>query len=188
MSCICLIEPRSIEKTTSGKIARSWCRRAFLNSSLKLLHKWDILSSGEEEFVPLQYSQSAAAGADGNDNVDVSVENVETAEAARTLGPRLTAEEVRALSEAEILTKLENALLVVNPNLSSPIDPEIYLRALGLDSMPIVQYNGLIEKRYPKLKHCFFVFFTFSFCETYSLLDKNVCTLKGSIVKSQMNL
>ena len=38
---ICLLAPRSISKTTSGKIARAWCRRAFIAGSLQLLHRAD---------------------------------------------------------------------------------------------------------------------------------------------------
>lgn len=52
LTCVCIIETRSIEKTTSGKIARAWCRRAFVAGKLKLLLRWDgDPTSGESEAV-----------------------------------------------------------------------------------------------------------------------------------------
>ena len=40
-SSVVLIRTRTIPKTTSGKIARSWCRRAYLDGSLNVLSKWE---------------------------------------------------------------------------------------------------------------------------------------------------
>ena len=40
LSAIILIEPRSIPKTTSGKLARYACRRAFLEGTLKTVAEW----------------------------------------------------------------------------------------------------------------------------------------------------
>ena len=41
MSCIILLKTKTIPKTTSGKIARSWCRKAYIDGSLSILVKWD---------------------------------------------------------------------------------------------------------------------------------------------------
>ena len=42
LSGLHLLRPRSIDKTTSGKIARQWCKIALLNGSMetKIVHAW----------------------------------------------------------------------------------------------------------------------------------------------------
>lgn len=46
LTCVCLLKTRSIPKTTSGKIARSWCRRGFLEGSLQIVHRADAEIEG----------------------------------------------------------------------------------------------------------------------------------------------
>ena len=51
---ICLLAPRSISKTTSGKIARAWCRKAFIAGSLQLLHRSDNTVVADTETAGVQ--------------------------------------------------------------------------------------------------------------------------------------
>ncbi|KAJ1442945.1 hypothetical protein B484DRAFT_389772, partial [Ochromonadaceae sp. CCMP2298] len=39
LSVVCLLKTRSVPKTTSGKIARAWCRRGFTEGSLQVLYR-----------------------------------------------------------------------------------------------------------------------------------------------------
>jgi hypothetical protein len=41
LKTICLLELRTIPKTTSGKIARAWCRKAYLEKKLSILYRSD---------------------------------------------------------------------------------------------------------------------------------------------------
>eukprot|EP00596_Hydrurales_sp_CCMP1899_P000880 CAMPEP_0119049522 /NCGR_PEP_ID=MMETSP1177-20130426/65205_1 /TAXON_ID=2985 /ORGANISM="Ochromonas sp, Strain CCMP1899" /LENGTH=305 /DNA_ID=CAMNT_0007026897 /DNA_START=996 /DNA_END=1910 /DNA_ORIENTATION=+ len=41
LSAVLLLKTRSVPKTTSGKIARTWCRRGFIEGTLSVVHRWD---------------------------------------------------------------------------------------------------------------------------------------------------
>lgn len=45
LSSVVLLKTRSVPKTTSGKIARIWCKRGFIDGTLSVLHRWDGVSS-----------------------------------------------------------------------------------------------------------------------------------------------
>ena len=49
ISSVILLKTRTIPKTTSGKIARSWCRRGYLEGTLNVLLRWDAASGENEE-------------------------------------------------------------------------------------------------------------------------------------------
>jgi len=46
LSSVYLIKARTISKTTSGKVARSWCRRALVGEKLEVLCQWQAPPSG----------------------------------------------------------------------------------------------------------------------------------------------
>jgi acyl-CoA synthetase (AMP-forming)/AMP-acid ligase II len=46
LDAIVLIEPRSIPRTTSGKIRRSRCRELFLGDELDVVAEWDAAEGG----------------------------------------------------------------------------------------------------------------------------------------------
>jgi len=50
LSVVCLIEPRSVPKTTSGKIARQWAKKFYLSNNLKYLKIWSELDSLSTNF------------------------------------------------------------------------------------------------------------------------------------------
>ena len=113
LSTICLIKTRTIPKTTSGKIARSWCRKALLEGKLQILYRWDT---------PVTSSSSAGGGSGGSAQdalvvsegglEEVSLETeVERTQAAAAKSA--AAKELRALEIPEILQKLENLLVQI---------------------------------------------------------------------------
>jgi acyl carrier protein len=183
VTTVCLLEPRTIEKTTSGKVARAWCRRAFLANRLQLLHRWDGSTDATDVAV-----DAGAGGEDGAGNTKSAAESGEvdsllgkSSEARATgnggagggasgLGPALSAEELRALPVPEIMARLERTVVAVSSQgsspLTAPIDPSKSLVLLGLDSMTVVQFKGVLERRF----HCN-VPDEFMFTE--------ICTLQG---------
>lgn len=66
-------------------------------------------------------------------------------------GKAQSAEEVRALPIPEVTLQLENLLLQVaaqGPSpLTGPLDKALPVSAMGLDSMTLVQFKGVLEKR-----------------------------------------
>eukprot|EP00599_Poterioochromonas_sp_BG-1_P008595 CAMPEP_0173151084 /NCGR_PEP_ID=MMETSP1105-20130129/11362_1 /TAXON_ID=2985 /ORGANISM="Ochromonas sp., Strain BG-1" /LENGTH=837 /DNA_ID=CAMNT_0014066377 /DNA_START=89 /DNA_END=2602 /DNA_ORIENTATION=+ len=50
LKTVCLLETRTIPKTTSGKIARAWCRKAFLEKKLAVIYRSDAEYSEYPEY------------------------------------------------------------------------------------------------------------------------------------------
>jgi acyl-CoA synthetase (AMP-forming)/AMP-acid ligase II len=65
LSVVCLVEPRTIAKTTSGKIARQWVKKFYLENTLKLLMAWSDIDSSSS---PLSSPPSLYRN-DNNDDV-----------------------------------------------------------------------------------------------------------------------
>ena len=164
-------------KTTSGKIARSWCRKAFLENTLSVLHRWDSdgnalesvgLGAEEDEEEGKEVSgggaslsgRSPAVTSTSNNGVKYSAVAV-SEQPTSPAHPKpveiqglehLSEEEVRNLSLPALTKKLETVLCQVASQVASPltppIDPELPISALGLDSMTVVQFKGVLENRY----------------------------------------
>jgi len=146
VSSICLLKTRSIPKTTSGKIARAWCRRAFMEGSLSIVARWDQGSSDEPNVVETTTDLNQAQK---GDNLSKQHEAEGLMEEFRENDNQ---EQIRSLPRVDIRGKLERALILVTSQssspISSPVDPTIPLNSLGLDSMTLIQYKGLLERKF----------------------------------------
>ena len=138
LKAVLLLAPRSIHKTTSGKIARAWCRRAFEAHTLDVLFSLDSSASPEA-------LQEERVGYSPLERTDKDMEEVQ--------GDGAAVEE-----------SLEKALLQVaaqGPSeLSEPLDRTASLVSLGLDSMTIVQFKGVLENR--SLNHYYTIYLLLS--------------------------
>ena len=151
LSSLCLLKPRTIRKTTSGKIARAWCKRDFLDGSLQLVQRWDaVRAATRQEDVEDANGLEPEAGEAKASAPPIVSHPVGGAEGGPRI-PRFTAAEIRAKDVAEIRKLLQEALLLVSSaghaQLPSPIDHDKPLSSLGLDSMILVQYKGVVERR-----------------------------------------
>ena len=139
---VCLLRPRTVPKTTSGKIARGWCRRALEEGTLSIVKRVDY---GVEE------AAAVAAAGIGEGGEDAAGSGGGAEDAAAGL-PSLSAEEVRALPPGEIAALLQRALALVAASSPAPLaqspDPYSPLSSLGLDSLTIVQFKGVLERRF----------------------------------------
>lgn len=146
LSVVCLLKTRSIPKTTSGKIARAWCRRALHEDSLDVLYRRDGEESPDADPGVADPSEESQSGSSQTGYHPVSFD-----ESAVVPSPQ-SAEEVRALPLPDILKQLEALLLQVASQgptpLSAPLDPSAPVSTMGLDSMTLVQFKGVLEKRY----------------------------------------
>lgn len=151
LAIICLLKTRSIPKTTSGKIARSWCKRGLREDSLQILFRSDKeepLEANSTKAEAKTESSKPTTGKGGYAQVSTSEADHEK---AQPIFKGASAEELRSLSIEEIQTRLESVLIQVSAagpaKLSAPLDMKAPLIALGLDSMTIVQYQGVLENR-----------------------------------------
>jgi acyl carrier protein len=148
LSTICLLKTRSVPKTTSGKIARAWCKRGLLEGSLSILYRWD----GGESLPGSNPDGALAAAAEADDDGSIEIADDGTGSETQKLMKRVTASEIRSMSHEELLARLEFNLIRVASHgvaeLQAPVDPAASLVSLGLDSMTIVQFKGILESRF----------------------------------------
>jgi hypothetical protein len=159
LQCMVLVKTRTIDKTTSGKIARSWCRRSFLGGSLQTVARWEAPSAGSgDDGEGTMMGVVAAGDMDGNQSGDdggrgLGDEGV--GEGHVEMGGPVSAEDrekFKAMSVAEIEDLLEKRLVQISVNsatgqLPTPVDRNTSMVAMGLESMTMVQFKGVIENR-----------------------------------------
>lgn len=124
LHCVCLLRSRTVPKTTSGKIARSWCRKAYQDDSLSVLFRWDggAVADDEDAGAAVDLAESSSSGAvttrggnkysvvGGEESVDGGhAQSVPLQQPSATTfsSKQLTVEEVRGSSITELTKSLE---------------------------------------------------------------------------------
>ncbi|GKY98864.1 hypothetical protein MPSEU_000842400 [Mayamaea pseudoterrestris] len=123
---IVFLQPRTIPKTSSGKIARAWCRKAFLGNTLKVVYR--------------QSFKSASSTAFETEGTPVSGDSEQQ-------GKREDAMTIRQLSKSELLARLTTDLSKMADVPAESIDKNTSLVCM-LDSLTISQFKGLLESKY----------------------------------------
>lgn len=137
MSYIVLLKPRTVPKTTSGKIARAWCRKAFLSKSLQVIFSKSL--DVDENLKPPM-----------NDEPGTFLKPMEIeASASQTRSPIVnnSKSDVRSMEDNEILGKLTTEI----GQLGSIPPESIYHNSPlteMLDSISISQFKGILEHQY----------------------------------------
>lgn len=118
---IVLLKPKSIPKTTSGKIARAWCRKAFLDNTLDVVYRKSF-----KDDVPLSDVKPSAQTKVLNQG------DIET---------------LRAMSSNAILIKIRTDVAIIGS--VSPVNVAVDQGlATVLDSLGLSQFKGLLESEY----------------------------------------
>ncbi|GAB4146910.1 MAG: fatty acyl-AMP ligase [Candidatus Promineifilaceae bacterium] len=116
---VALIEPRTIPKTSSGKIQRHMCRQEFLDHKLKAVHI-HVLETIASDEAPAAAPQK-----------DIPAAILAAADPA-----------VQSALLAAYLQEQASHLLELPPTALSPDTP---LNALGIDSLTAVEFNHILE-------------------------------------------
>ena len=129
LESIVLVKPRTIPKTTSGKIQRSKTRAAFINKSLQELYRKDF-----------------DGGEIGVNSDTLSSENVLTNKTTVTTVAitTKTPEEIRALDSKEIKAMLVNSISQIAQLNKNEIKDNAALSTF-MDSLSLAQFKGLLE-------------------------------------------
>ena len=150
LSCICLLQTKSIIKTTSGKISRAGCRKAYLGKTLDVLYTWQGTEKEVDLFASTMQDASArrkAALSAGS----ASDPSSSSGPSGQKIG-RFTAEEIRAMPLPQIVSLLELSLVQVSSQgpsaLTASLPQDVSMISLGLDSFTLVQYKTVLEKRF----------------------------------------
>lgn len=124
ISEIIFLQTKTVPKTTSGKIARSWCRKAFLAGTLKVVFR-------------KSFRQETAS---------FEIERTQSTMRQKAL----TKEEIqklRDMSRKEIKDKLRDDLVKIGQISPDDIDDNTALVTV-LDSMSLFQFKGTLESSY----------------------------------------
>ena len=126
---ILLLEPRSIPKTTSGKIARQWARRAYLDGTMKILDSWSSSDAMGNE--GMEASAAPSQGLMGavehdDDAIDPTGQPVDF-----------------------VLDMLKKAVAVCTEQSNAElIATDVPLMNLGMDSLRGVQLQSILERKF----------------------------------------
>jgi len=121
-----LIKPRTVEKTSSGKIARSWAKKAYVNNDLQIVVK----STGNIRL---------AANKRNNDKVDDETNNDTNRKDAKQIAKidksALNKQQSQLVEEVAQLLEIE----------ANEIELDVPLVELGMDSMMLGQLQGIVS-------------------------------------------
>lgn len=141
---IVLIRPRTVPKTTSGKIARTRARRAYLGDPqseedrLQVLYHWQQGATHHHE--PHEDGDAVMSDSDG-----ASVGSVDESATARPRNDVL----LNSPEAQSLMTKLKEEIVLLLPEDSGiqveDVDARRSLLQLGLDSMLVEQFRNSLE-------------------------------------------
>jgi len=123
-----LLKPRTVPKTTSGKIARAWCRKAFVGKTLDIV-----------------YSKAYKVGVVVPDNFESAGAQtlVNAASATAPVDPKV----IRQMDKRDILEKLINDVCRFGSLSPTMVDQTAPLIGV-LDSLSLSQFKGMLESEY----------------------------------------
>ena len=118
---IVLLKPKSIPKTTSGKIARAWCRKAFLDNTLDMVYRKSFKDGAPlSDIKPSAHTKVLSKGG---------------------------IQALRAMSSNAILVKLRADVATIGSVSPANVSVDQGLATI-LDSLGISQFKGLLESEY----------------------------------------
>ena len=141
---IVLIRPRTVPKTTSGKIARTRAQRAYLGNPqseedrLQVLYHWQQGATHHHE--PHEDNDAIMSDSD-----DASVGSADESATARPRNDTL----LNSSEAQNLMKKLKEEIVLLLPEdagvLVDDVDVQRSLLQLGLDSMLVEQFRHLLE-------------------------------------------
>ena len=140
---IVLLRPRTIPKTTSGKIARSRCQKAYIAGSLDAVYakSFRVDASGTPSF-GAESSQSTSSNAPTS-TTGTSAAAAVPPVAAKPIDP----ETIRNMDKDAILKKLVGDVCRLGAMSPDMVDKSAALITM-LDSLSISQFKGMLEQEY----------------------------------------
>jgi len=160
-----LLRPRTVKKTSSGKIARAWCRKAFVNDTFAdvVVYKQSFFRTNQNDnsssanVSPLEIEEGGGTSGDGMevehggqlDHVPLSgtvTRNADNSVTPVVGGNSNTPAAVRALDKAILLQRLTfDVTQITNNSETNPTDSALNT---FMDSLSISQFKGLLEGKY----------------------------------------
>eukprot|EP01038_Epipyxis_sp_PR26KG_P004483 gene4483-6337_t len=195
LQSICLLKTKSVPKTTSGKIARSWCKRGFVEGSLEVLYQWNNNSDGNNENNDNNEQDESLIIDNNNDNSNNNNQkNNKEYSAVPTQShdhdhnqddESFTIEDIKLMSLDTIKSHVEKMIIdIANQSqlpLTKQFDHKQSLVGLGFDSLSIVQLKGGLENRF----HCSAIPDEFMFTSLACVNELAIAVKNGELTDEQ---
>mmetsp|Transcript_25766 Transcript_25766/g.52385 ORF Transcript_25766/g.52385 Transcript_25766/m.52385 type:complete len:793 (+) Transcript_25766:135-2513(+) len=130
IATIVLVRPRTIPKTTSGKIARSWCRKAYIGATLDVVYSKSFRVNA---------SESNGRESQGMKPLEISSNHPPT----KSVDPQA----IRDMDKSAILKSLIDDVCRLASMSPEMVDKTAALVTI-LDSLSLSQFKGKIEQEY----------------------------------------
>lgn len=168
LSSICILKPRTIPKTTSGKVARTWCRKGFTENTLEVYYRQDakvadnmpvglnVQSVSVDSTISPRVAGSGNEADMGSHATDFGVLSPEISVVGALpndhIGMSLTTD-AKVIPLPQLLNQLTELLIKTAASSGHELERTrgtvtAPLTSLGLDSMTLVQFKGILDKRY----------------------------------------
>jgi len=140
LSHVVLLPPRTVQKTSSGKIARAWCRKAFLNNTFVSVYTQSF-QKNPTEMTPLEIEDNGS----GKEVILEEYDRMRTDVIVSDDDGKPGGGDIRSLDKAVILDRLKHDISQMMAMEEPPDD-----KALNtfMDSLSISQFKGLLEGKY----------------------------------------
>lgn len=168
VAAILLLRPHAARKTTSGKIARSWNKRAYLSrqsdpsspwhaSTGAVLFEWRELAGAEEqEEVAMEALALASTGTNGEASAGTGPAAVTGSGGAGAVGGATAAgagaptedAPFKGLEGDALRTQLRADIASMVRCAPAQVDPSISLHEQGVDSLMLTQIAGMLAAQY----------------------------------------
>jgi hypothetical protein len=141
-----LLEPRTVPKTTSGKIARSFCRKAYLAGTLKTVYAKHFTVADVTPDTEGEETRNSSALSEGGPN-NGGQHQTATAATPSSSQQRDTADDIRSLANATLLKKLKGDIAAMSQMTPDAIEVDAPLITV-MDSLSLSQFKGMLESQY----------------------------------------
>lgn len=140
ISHVVILKPRTIPKTTSGKIARAWCRRAFLQNNLQEIFRINFSKINVSAFEETDANENSVSppSESAHDSSEPGA-----VQAPTSVDPSI----IRNMSRKEIKAKLVQDLARIISMPPSSISTNAGLATM-MDSLSLSQFKGFLEINY----------------------------------------
>ena len=132
VASIAFLKTRTVPKTSSGKIARAWCRKGYVNGTLQVVYQTSFKDGTP---APLEIEPNNGTSTHSAAKVDGGATG------------KKDAATIRAMSKEDILKSLINDISRVGSIPESSIEKKAALVTI-LDSLTISQFKGMLENNY----------------------------------------
>jgi hypothetical protein len=125
-----LLKPKTVPKTSSGKIARAWCRKAFVGKTLNAVYQ----KSFKHQVGVLEIENGATTSSQRPTTNTTTLTSTQV-------------EKLRHMDKKDLLQRLVTDIATLGSLQADMISPNVAVATI-LDSLSLSQFKGLLQSNY----------------------------------------